>query len=142
MSWALDRTGLPTQRLREVPRFQAQSGSTTIGRQLAYWLQLEPPLAIHRLTAALEVLMLEDVAAGRPLLAALSASQMWPGVAGRGFFLMAHALGVFSGDPAGPRAYHFHAGELHRVRSFYSGATTAVGDGVRRDFKCYARDRS
>ena len=126
MSRALDRTGLLKERLREVLMDQAQTGYTTTYKQLADRLELAPPLTIHRLTEALEALMQEDVAAGRPLLAAICASKMRPGIPGRGFFLAAQALGVFSGDPAGQEAYHFHAVELHRVLSFYSLAATVL----------------
>ena len=135
MSQALDRIGLLTERLREVLIDQAQTKYTTTYKQLADRLELAPPLTIHCLTEALEVLMQEDVAAGRPLLAAICVSKMRPGIPGRGFFLAAQALGVFFGDPAGPEAYHFHAVELHRVHSFYSGAAIVSGDGARPDGK-------
>jgi hypothetical protein len=44
---------------------------------------------------------------------------MRPGIPGRGFFLAAKVLGVFSGDPTGPEARAFHANELQRALSFY-----------------------
>jgi hypothetical protein len=47
-------------------------------------------------------LMKDDVAANRPMLAALCVSKMRPGIPARGFFLAAKVLGVFSGDPDGP----------------------------------------
>ena len=90
-----------TERLREVLKDQVQTGYTTTYKQAADRLELAPPLSIHRLTDALEVLMQDDVAAGRPLLAAICVSKMRPGIPGRGFFLAAQALGVFFGDPAG-----------------------------------------
>ena len=73
------------------------------------------PGKIHRLGEALETLMEADVAAGRPMLAALCVSKMWPGVPARGFFLAAKVLGVFSGDPTGPEARAFHSDELQRA---------------------------
>ena len=62
--------------------------------------------------------MEDDVAAGRPMLAALCVSKIGPGIPARGFFLAAQVLGVFSGDPTGPEARAFQL-ELQRVLSFY-----------------------
>lgn len=78
-----------------------------------------PPQTIHRVTQALEILMAEDVAASRPMLAALCVSRLQQRLPARGFFIEAKALGVFSGDPAGPEAQAFHAQEVERVLAFY-----------------------
>ena len=86
---------------------------------LANRLALEPPNTIRRIIEALEDLMEEDVAAGRPILAAICVSKAWTGIPQPGFFLTAQALGVFSGDPTGPEAFAFHARELQRVLSLY-----------------------
>ena len=106
-------------RLSKVLMNQARIGSTTTYRDLAQRLALAPPHTIHRVTEALEKLMEDDVAADRPMLAALCVSRMQPGIPARGFFLAAKALGVFSGEPLGPEAQAFHARELQRVISFY-----------------------
>ena len=82
-------------------------------------LGLEPQQTIHRVGEALETLMEDDVAAGRPMLAALCVSKTRSGIPGRGFFLKAQVFGVFSGDPTGPEARAFHVDELQRVLSFY-----------------------
>jgi hypothetical protein len=50
---------------------------------------LTPPQTIHRITQALEVLMAEDAAAGRPLLAALCISRSQQRLPARGFFVTA-----------------------------------------------------
>ncbi|QYK40284.1 MAG: hypothetical protein KF887_12700 [Paracoccaceae bacterium] len=52
------------------------------------------------LTAALETLMREDAAAGRPLRAALMAGRLSGGLPARGFFDAAAALGRDTSDPA------------------------------------------
>ena len=114
-----DQSCMLKERLREALIDQAQTGKPTTYNELADRLRLEPPQTIHRLVEALETLMEADVAAGRPMLAALCVSKMWPGVPARGFFLAAKVLGVFSGDPTGPEARAFHADELQRVLSFY-----------------------
>jgi hypothetical protein len=114
-----DQSCMLKERLREALIDQAQTGKPTTYNELADRLGLEPPQTIHRLVEALETLMEADVAAGRPMLAALCVSKMWPGVPARGFFLAAKVLGVFSGDPTGPEARAFHADELQRVLSFY-----------------------
>ncbi len=106
---------------------QAQTGKPTTYKELADRLGLTPPQTIHRIGEALETLMKADVAAGRPMLAVLCVSKAWPGIPARGFFLAAQTLGVFSGDPTGPQARAFHAIELQRVLSFYSGRTGILG---------------
>ena len=107
------------ERLRQALIDQAQTGNPTTYKELADRLGLEPPQTIHRLGEALETLMKDDVAADRPMLAALCVSKLRPRIPARGFFLAAEVLGVFSGDPTGPEARAFHAIELQRVLAFY-----------------------
>lgn len=70
-------------------------------QQLAEMLDLRPPRTIRRVALALEALMREDVAAGRPLIAALVVSRQGEGLPRQGFFELAVALGRL---PAEPRA--------------------------------------
>jgi len=114
-----DRSCVLKERLRQALIDQAQTGHPTTYKELVERLGLEPPQTIHRLGEALEALMKDDVAADRPMLAALCVSKIRPGIPGRGFFLAAQVLGVFSGDPTGPEARAFHADELRRALSFY-----------------------
>ena len=107
------------ERLRQALIDQAKTGKLTTYKELADRLELAPPHKIHRIAEALEALMKEDVADGRPMLSALCVSKMQPGIPGRGFFLTAEIFGVFLGDPAGLEAPAFHAIELQRVFSFY-----------------------
>lgn len=107
------------ERLRQALLDQARTRTSTTYEELADRLGLEPPQTIHRVGQALETLMEDDVAAGRPILAALCVSKMRPGIPARGFFLAAQVLGVFSGDPTGPEACAFHEIELQRVLAFY-----------------------
>lgn len=95
---------------------EAQAGAAIQYRDAAARLGLGPPGAIARLTTALEALMEEDAADARPLLAALCVSRV-SGRPGLGFFLKAAELGLFSGDPAGPEARHFHASQLALLRA-------------------------
>lgn len=97
------------------------SGHPVTYRVLAARLSLAPPQTIHRLTEALERLMADDVAAGRPMLAALCISRLESGIPARGFFQTAARLGVFFGDPESAEAGAFHADELQRVLAFYRG---------------------
>lgn len=87
--------------LRQALMEQAQTGTTTTYRELAQRLGLEPPHTIHRVTEALEWLMEDDVAAGRPILSAICVSKTRPNIPARGFFLAAQGLGIYSGDPSG-----------------------------------------
>ncbi len=102
-------------RLRALLAAQAQAGATISYREAAARLGLVPPGVIGRLGAALEVLMAQDAAQGRPLLAALCVSRTGSGLPGRGFFDKAAELGRFAGDPAGPEARDFHAREVSQL---------------------------
>lgn len=106
-------------RIRELLIDQARTGRPITYKELASRLGLVPPQTIHRVTQALEILMAEDVAAGRPLLATLCVSRLNTGMPARGFFVLAETLGVFSGDLEGPQARAFYAQELQRVLTFY-----------------------
>ncbi|VDC31608.1 hypothetical protein [Pseudogemmobacter humi] len=57
-------------------------------------------LRIVELTGALEALMEEDAASGRPFRAALCRSRLGDGLPAPGFFLKARALGADIADPA------------------------------------------
>lgn len=106
-------------RLRLVLVEQARAGEPATYRELADRLGLAPPQTIQRVAQALEILMAEDVMAGRPLLAALCVSRMQQRLPARGFFITAEALGVFTGDPEGLEARRFHEKELQRVLACY-----------------------
>jgi len=67
------------ERLRQALIDQAQTGNLTTYKELADRLGLEPPQTIHLIGEALETLIEDDVAAGRPMLAALCVSKMRPG---------------------------------------------------------------
>lgn len=69
-------------------------------QQVANTLGLTPPGTIARVTQALEQLMEEDVAAGRPMIAALVISRRGEGLPASGFFEKAVSLGRFPRDPA------------------------------------------
>ena len=105
--------------LRDALRERARAGATIAYGELARRLRLQPPHTIHRLTEALERLMEEDAAAGRPLLSALAASKTRRDRPGAGFFLKAKALGVFSGEADGPEADVFYAEALRRAVAYY-----------------------
>lgn len=70
---------------------------------LAKALGLAPPGTIQRIAAALEQTMREDVAAGRPMVAALVVSRT-DALPRRGFFDLAVELGRFPADPERHRA--------------------------------------
>src|SRR5690625_4142326 len=110
-------------RLRQLLREQARTGDSVTYRDLAQRLGLTPPGTIRQVAQALESLMAEDAAAGRPLLAALVVSrksrQAGPALPAPGFFLAAQALGLFADDPAGAEAAAFHRREFKRAVAFY-----------------------
>jgi hypothetical protein len=98
---------------------EARSGTLVTYRELAGCLGLMPPQTIHQLTGLLEVLMAEDAAADRPLLAALCVGRLRRNLPAPGFFVTAEMLGLFMGDPESPEAKDFHDRELAQVFSMY-----------------------
>jgi len=73
--------------------------------QAADAVGVDPPHRIHKLARLVEVLLRQDVDAGRPPLAALVVSRVRGGLPAPGFFDRAVRLGLFDGtDPA-----RFHA---------------------------------
>lgn len=106
--------------LRGLLEDSARAGATRTYQQVATALGLEPPQTIHRVAVALEHLMSEDAAAGRPLLATVVVSRTRDGLPAPGFFAHARALGRYAGPDTGPEAAAFHAEELAAVRAYYS----------------------
>ncbi len=87
-------------------------------QELALQAVVSPPQRIHKVTLALEALIREDHAAGRPLLASFAVSKSRGGLPGRGFFEVLHDLGRTGGaDDAA--AYHR---ELDAARDFWQGS--------------------
>ncbi len=87
------------QRLRELLRGLPDERLPITYQQAAEALGLSPPRTIQRVALALEALMREDVAAGRPMIAALVVSRRGD-LPRQGFFELAVALGRFPADPA------------------------------------------
>lgn len=102
-------------RLREALAALAAERRTVTYKDLAALVPVPPPHTIHKLTLALEDLIREDAAAGRPLLAALAVSSGPAGLPGRGFFILAAELGLYAGSEDGAAARAFHAAELARI---------------------------
>lgn len=102
-------------RLRMALAGLAAERRTVTYKELAGLVPVPPPHTIHKLTLALEELIREDAAAGRPLLAALAISRGPARLPGRGFFLLAAELGLYAGTGDGPDARAFHAAELARI---------------------------
>ncbi|WP_104203868.1 hypothetical protein [Billgrantia saliphila] len=69
-------------------------------QQLAEALGFTPPRTIQRTAQALEQLMREDAAQGRPFIAALVVSRRGENLPNRGFFDLAVALGRLPADSA------------------------------------------
>ena len=114
---------MPTHaRVREFLESLAKRRIPITYQELAKALQILPPHSIHRVTEALERLMEEDAAAGRPFIAALAVSKARGGLPTLGFFDCARRLGRFAGDPDGQDAWSFHAAELNAVFARWGGS--------------------
>lgn len=72
--------------------------------QAADAIGIEPPQRIHKLARLVEILLKEDVEAGRTPLAALVVSRVRGGLPAPGFFERARRLGIFSEQD--PRQFH------------------------------------
>jgi hypothetical protein len=79
-------------RLRAVAAAGGTVGYGALARELG--------CKVAEVTAALEALMAEEAAAGRPFLAAVCAGRLAGGLPAAGFFAAAQALGVRVDDPA------------------------------------------
>ncbi len=98
-------------------------------RDLAARVPVPPPHGIHKLTLALEGLVRDDHAAGRPLLAALAVRQTAAGIPGRGFFHLLAELGRYAGPDRGPAAATAHAAELAHAFAYWGAGAGAAQDG-------------
>ena len=103
------------ERLRQALIDQAQTGNRRRTKNSPTASDLNRRRQFTASARHSRLLMKDDVAADRPMLAALCVSKLRPGIPARGFFLAAEVLGVFSGNPTGPEARAFHADELLRV---------------------------
>lgn len=103
--------------LRPLLEAVARRAATTTYLELAAAAGVRPPRAIHRVTEALETLMREDHAAGRPLLAAVVVSARRGGTPAPGFFRLAAELGRYFGPEQGPQAALYHALERDRLHA-------------------------
>jgi len=117
-----DGTDIDPGALRDLLERVAARGETRTYQQVAQALGLQPPNTIHRVALALEALMDEDAAAGRPLLAAVVISRTREGQPAPGFFARARALGRHDGPDTGPRTATFHREELAAVHARYGGS--------------------
>jgi uncharacterized Zn-finger protein len=108
-------------RLRNYLRGTAGRSIPITYQALTKALQLLPPNTIHRLTEALERLMSEDAAAGRPFIAALVISRGRGGLPAPGFFNCAARLGRSRADATEGEACAFHAVEFKAAVAFWGG---------------------
>lgn len=116
------------ERVRAQLRTVAGQGAPITYKALANALGLTPPNTVHRVTQALETLMAEDAAAGRPMIAALVVARARGGLPAPGFFDCAARLGRFSGNAS--EAAAFHAAELEAAAEFWrTGAPTPRSQG-------------
>lgn len=96
-------------RVDAVLRAQARRRETIAYIDLALAAEVPAPKTIHKLTETLEHRVRADLAAGRPLLAAIAVRKPPATIPGRGFFMLLTELGLYQGDPDGPEAAACHA---------------------------------
>ncbi|WP_282604993.1 hypothetical protein [Pelagibius sp. Alg239-R121] len=100
----------------------ARTGNTISYRDLVARADVPPPHGIHKTTLALENLVREDHAAGRPLLAAFAVSRANAGLPGQGFFHLLAELGRYNGPDRGPQAEEVFGRELKAALQYWGEA--------------------
>ena len=97
---------------------------TATYHELADFAAMPPRHRIHSLTMLLEDLVREDLAAGRPLLAACAVSRVRNGIPGPGYFQLLKELGRYDGADRGAEASACHSAELRAVWEHWGGGPT------------------
>lgn len=110
-------------RLRAVLIDLARKRACVTYRDLAVLTAVPAPHSIHKLTLALEDLIREDAAAGRPLLAALAVSRGSAALPGRGFFEFLRELGLYDGPDSGTEAAAYHSAEVEKAWNHWGNRT-------------------
>lgn len=99
------------ERLRAVLERARAERRTLTYLEAADAVMVEPPHRIHKLARLVEILLKQDVQAGRTPLAALVVSRARAGLPAPGFFDRAGRLGIFDGGDATA----FHRALLERL---------------------------
>ena len=107
------------KRVREHLKELARRRQTITYRDLAKELEVQPPHTIHQVGDALEVLMREDHATGKPFLAALVISKVRNGLPAPAFFHVAGMLGRFKGSDTGTDTQTYHPRELESAWDYW-----------------------
>lgn len=105
----------------------AGQGALVTYQFVAKALDISPPNTIHQLTIALETLIEQDAATGRPLIAALVISKARGGLPAPGFFDCAHRVGRFDGNMSETNCVAFFAAEFAAAVEHW-GAASGVLD--------------
>ncbi|MEX0760350.1 MAG: hypothetical protein WD100_12295 [Tistlia sp.] len=107
------------QELRRVLEAMAREQTTVTYRDLCELAAIPGPCRIQRITELLEQIIQEDLAADRPLLAAVAISRGHAGIPQRGFFQLLQSLGRYEGPDDGPDAAAFHRDELELAWAYW-----------------------
>lgn len=105
--------------LRRVLTAMARERATVTYRDLCELADIPGPCRIQRITELLEEIIQEDLAADRPLLAAVAISRGNGQMPQRGFFQLLQSLGRYDGPDDGPSAAAFHQDELEMAWAYW-----------------------
>lgn len=108
--------------LRRVLTAMAREQATVTYRDLCELADIPGPCRIQRITELLEEIVQEDLAADRPLLAAVAISRSPTGIPQRGFFQLLQLLGRYDGPDSGPVAAAFHREELELAWAYWGSS--------------------
>ncbi|MEM7225100.1 MAG: hypothetical protein AAF495_19135 [Pseudomonadota bacterium] len=110
------------EQLRRALNDVAADRTTITYLALAERIRMPGPHRIHRLTLALEDLVVEDHENNKPLIAALAIGRGPDGIPGPGFFQLLSRLGRYEGPDRGPQAIAAHDHEKRTVWNFWGQA--------------------
>ena len=96
----------------------AKKQQTLTYRQVAQYLELQPPNTIHQATECIEALMRKHAKSQTPQLASLVISKARNCLPAPGFFMLLHELGLYDGSVDGEDAHAFHRQEMTRCFDF------------------------
>lgn len=115
----MDATAQLADRIRQHLCAVARTTDTISYHALAQAMELSPPNTIYQVTQALELLMAQDVADERPLIAVFVISKNRSGLPAGGFFDCASRLGRLTPPLDEASCHAFHTTELEAARRYW-----------------------
>ncbi|HFE37113.1 MAG TPA: hypothetical protein ENK06_01675 [Gammaproteobacteria bacterium] len=105
---------------RKLLEEKASQGKTLSYREFATELGINKAPIIRTCARMLDMLIVEDHNANRPILAALVVQQGSAGFPRRGFYQTLNKLGIYHGENEGDSALDWHQSEIKKLKRYYA----------------------